>query len=231
MRSVASQGVDYSFPVFERMTSFGGFLRGEWELPTASLTSITGFERYSRDREIDADYSPNTFFEFKIRDDAWQFSQDLQVKGELEQTPLSWGSGGYFLMEELVYVQTTRASISRQVDQLYVQTTWSFGIYGDFSWQFMDDFTLDGGVRYNWERKSMDAEVFRAGLDKCVPSSLGLVIPECSKTVTFSAPTGTLGLTYDFNAEVSGYWKYSRGWKALTMRRHLSSIGPSPRSR
>jgi iron complex outermembrane receptor protein len=89
---------------------------------------------------------------------------------------------------------------------------WSFAFFASFGWDFLDDFTLEGGVRYNWERKHFDFTI-------AVPAKhrdpvTGEIIPQ--RTVdsrTWHAPTGTISLTYRIAEDVSAYWKYSRGWK------------------
>ena len=86
--------------------------------------------------------------------------------------------------------------------QTWEQNTWSFGIYGSIVWDFLDDFTLEGGVRYNWERKDFDFLLERNTLARSEIDSK-----------VWTAPTGMLSLTYRFTPEVAVYTKYSRGWK------------------
>ena len=41
----------------------------------------------------------------------------------------------------------------------FTQDTDSAGGYGSFEFDFWDDFTLDGGFRYNWEKKDFDMRI------------------------------------------------------------------------
>ena len=50
-----------------------------------------------------------------------------------------------------------------EVQRIYNQDIDSYGIWGEFGWDFADDFTLEGGVRYNWERKKFDFQDRSAG--------------------------------------------------------------------
>jgi len=206
---------DYNNPGFERQTSFGFTLAGDWQIGAVTLKNITGFERYDRERLIDADYSPNVTFEFDIEDDAWQVTEDLRLSGELESLPMTWGAGAFYLEEELDYVQDTLASEGpvEPIRQQYVQDTRSFGIYGDLSYDLLDDLTLEGGIRYNWESKQFSAAIFR-GEDlqpSCIPSNG--INPPCQRTETVDHPTGTLSLNYHFDEHRDFYIKYSHGWK------------------
>jgi iron complex outermembrane receptor protein len=205
---------DYNVDGFERMDTIGGFVRANLELDRASLSSTTGAERYTRDRLVDADYSPNRLFEFAIDDDAWQVTQDLRAEGELDEVALTWKTGVYYLQEELDYSQITLAGDSLTgVDQAFVQKTWSWGAYGGFTWQFADDFELEIGARYNWERKGFEVDITRGGFIVCAPDAFGRQ-PDCGEQRrTFSEPTGTAALRWHMTDEISAYWKYSHGWK------------------
>ncbi len=201
---------DYNLPGYERQDTFGGFVRGDWYVGSVSLTSVTGYDRYARDRLIDADYSSDTIFEFDIEDDAWQVSQLIIASGESDEYPVGWNLGGYILVEELDYNQDTITEVTsgiQPVSQEYQQESLGFATFAGFDWEFLDDLSLEGGIRYNWERKRIDADVMRAALNVC---DLGLI---CDDEVVASAPTGTLTLIYTFHDELSAYWKYGRGWK------------------
>lgn len=208
---------DYNRTGWEKQDTYGGYLRGEWEFNTMSLTSISAYEAYDRTRFVDADYSPDTVFEFDIQDEAWQFSQELDLNGELSDEPVAWATGVYFLAETLDYLSKTLSSPSTDVRGFvgeYRQDTLSLGIYADFEWQFLDDFTLSGGVRYNLEHKSFDAKQIDLGAsDRCGDEDNPPLL-DCQTESTKMSPTGTLTLEYAFNEEVSTYWKYSHGWKA-----------------
>jgi outer membrane receptor protein involved in Fe transport len=190
------------------LDAWGGFLRGNLSIGSVNLTTISAYDTYERFRDQDYDFTPHVLFESIGTDTAWQFSQELRLGGELADTPLSWETGGYYLMEELsAEIQSFVTPENQSPLRVYDQNTWSFGIYASFKWDFLDDFTLEGGVRYNWERKNFDFSIF-------VPVKHAETGPlRTLESATWQAPTGTLSLTYRFAEDVSAYWKYSRGWK------------------
>ncbi len=210
---------DYNNSGFERQTSYGTTLTGDWQIGTLVLKSISGFERYDRERLIDADYSPNTTFEFDIVDDAWQVTEDMRLSSELESIPLTWNVGAFYLQEELDYVQQTLAEGGpvEPILQQYVQKSQGVGVFGEFSWDLLDDLTLDAGVRYNWEHKSFAAEIFRGANPRnlCDPIPNANQIPPCQRTETVDHPTGKIAFTYRFDELREIYFKYSHGWKGL----------------
>ncbi len=207
----------------ERMTSFGGFLRGTFDLGSVSITTITGAERYDREIDSDSDFTSDQIFETNSTDDVVQVTQDLRIEGELEAHPFAWEAGGYFLWEDLDFESNTTAGSSIvALNRIYTQETISFGIFAGFEYDFVDDFTLEAGARYNWESKAFDVHLFRGGRrDVCGPplptappgSPSAQPGQDCKQRLVWQAPTGTVSIRYHFNEETSVYWKYSRGWK------------------
>ncbi len=204
----------------ETQTTAGGFLRGDIELGFGELSSITGAEFYDRNRNFDADYTSDNIFEFLIDDEAWQFTQELKLGGELEKLPVEWHTGISYLMGKLDYDQRTIPSpVVTDIVQIYEQKTFGTAVYADVAWYFMDDFTLEGGFRYNYERKTLEIDLRRQGAAICtdiVDPDSGAVVParDCDDAQIWSAPTGFVSLSYDITSETLVYAKYSRGWKS-----------------
>lgn len=206
---------NYNAPGHERQESWGSYLSGEMELGTVTMKTVTGFEHYDRSRISDFDYTSTTIFEFDIQDDAWQATQDVRFEQELDAIPVIWRAGAFFLTERLDFDQITIAGGDIPgLTQGFAQSTWSFGIYGEFEWSFMDDFELTAGVRYNWERKILDiSDITSTQIVGVSNNRCDRIQVDCDDERTFSDPTGVVSLTYHFNESVSTYLKYSRGWK------------------
>jgi iron complex outermembrane receptor protein len=190
--------------------TWGASLNGEMffdDVPflgPVELQTVTGYAGYFRSRDQDLDFTPQILFEWApAEDEAWQLFQELKAKGESDTGALRWEVGGYFLMEELDASINQKTLVSSfDFLRLYNQSTRSFAFYGGFGWDFLEDFTLDMGIRYNWERKSFDFTQITGVVDVATPQES-----------TWTAPTGLISLTYRFTEEVSAYWKYTRGWK------------------
>lgn len=208
---------DYNRDGYERQSSWGGSLRGEWTIDPVTITSITGYEYYDRERVIDADFSPNILFEFETEDHAWQATQELSLAGELESIPLAWRVGGYALFEELSYEQETIKGVNvniYKIDQVFEQKTQSLALYGEFTWDLLDDLELEAGARYNYEQKSIDADVIVESVATCITTRLERPGPNtCTDTQSFDHPTGLLKLRYLLNEDLSVSMKYTHGWK------------------
>jgi outer membrane receptor protein involved in Fe transport len=194
------------------------YLRGEIYLPdNMTMTTVTGYARYKRLIDADIDFSPTVLAEAVVPDDLYQLTEDMKLEGDLGSfDPATWGLGYYFLYEDLNVEQdiTLRQDVAQLLisGRQYTQQIRSLGVYGDFARDFWNDFTLDGGVRWNYESKELRMDVL-TGLNNG---------PERDQRShfyfrpqnTWEAPTGTLRLSYHFNEETRAYWKYTRGWKA-----------------
>jgi outer membrane receptor protein involved in Fe transport len=192
--------------------TWGGYLKGDIALPGGmQLTSITGYDTYDRLIDIDLDFSPETLFQIVTDDDGWQVTQDLRLQGLLgDESSVRWDIGGWFLREQLNVVVTNdlgRNSSNGIGNRKYTQDLWSAAGYASLALDFWDDFTLDGGVRYNWEQKKLDYALNFQVFPDPFPAKLD---------ENWDAPTGTVRLTYRFREDTHVFWKYTRGWKPGT---------------
>jgi len=192
---------DYNRVGRTKLDTWGVFLSGEVPIGPVTLSTVSAYDAYKRSIDQDTDFTPHILFEQVNEDEAWQVWQQLSLGGELATTPLSWTLGGYYFQERLDVDALTITSIPFQ--RVYTQDLWSWGIWGQLSWEFLDAFTLDMGLRWNWERKRFDYRRIQ-----------GLSIDSTDQGKTWQAPTGSISLSYRFNEDVSGYLKYSRGFKA-----------------
>jgi outer membrane receptor protein involved in Fe transport len=192
--------------------TWGVYLKGDFDLPREMrLTSTTGFDTYDRFVDTDLDYSPQTLFHITLDDDGWQTTQDLQLQGTVgDEISLRWEIGGWFLREHLdVDVKNDLGIANIGVGKReYTQDLWSTAGYLSLAFDLGNDFTLDGGFRYNWEQKKLDFALFPAAQPD--PPLLA------NLNETWDAPTGLVRLTYRFREDTHVFWKYTRGWKPGT---------------
>jgi len=196
------------------LDTWGTSLSGDIFFDSFEVNTVTGYEGYDRFRDIDQDFTPLILFESITDDSGWQFSEDIKVSGEVLDSTLRWSFGGWFLMEQMSFNQDQLiASIASNEGiasfiRIWSQDTYGFAAWGEFAWDFLDDFTLEGGIRYNWEEKTFDylryAEVDGAQLGEGERSN---------RSNVWASPTGTLQLKYRFSDLMAVYWKYTHGFK------------------
>ncbi|HXK22156.1 MAG TPA: TonB-dependent receptor [Myxococcota bacterium] len=209
--------------------TYGGFVNGNLNLPGDFQLSLnSGYDSYDRHINIDLDMSPETLFQIDTKDDAWQFYQDFNLSREVfsDTFPIRLDFGGWVLRENLeanVHNNLGDASVAGVKNRDYQQQDLSTAGYGSFAFDFWNDFTLDGGFRYNWDNKHLHMVV--------VPFT---PTPGTSGQSKFKfddiwhAPTGTLRLTYRFREDTHWYWKYTHGWKPGTYNATASQFtGPT----
>jgi iron complex outermembrane receptor protein len=171
------------------------------------IRSITGFDAYDRLIDIDLDFSPNVLFEIVTKDEGWQFTQEFRVGGALNTSqPVSWEIGALYLHEVLdVRVDNDfgRLQAFNEASREYDQTTQTAIAYLQGDLGLSERWTLDGGFRYNYERKQINYALEYLG-DSLFDS----------RDLSWGAPTGMLRLTYAPHDELSFYGKYTRGWKS-----------------
>ncbi len=204
---------DYNRVGKTKLDTWGASLNGTLYLDTMEVQSITGYEGYDRYRETDQDFTPIPLFEAIMEDRAWQFSQEVQAGGENESGVFSWTLGGYFLTEDLTF--SNRQFIVNEILsgntpggvewlRAFEQTTYAFAANAGFKWEFLEGFTLDVGIRYNWERKDFSFGIRRPNF---APAPR-------DQSRSWAAPTGNVILTYLLDDTRAIYWKYGHGFKA-----------------
>jgi outer membrane receptor protein involved in Fe transport len=191
--------------------TWGTYLAGEIALPWGmQFNSVTAYDTYDREINLDLDFSPETLFQIMTQDQGWQWVEDLRLEGELSELPVRWNVGGWLLREHLDVLVENDLGDAAQFGagkRDYTQDQWSAAGYAGLSFDFWNDFTLDGGFRYNWEHKWMDY---------LLTFGLGLLTQTQVPDESWNAPTGTIRLTYRFREDTHAYWKYTRGWKPGT---------------
>lgn len=190
---------------------FGMSITGTWDVGPVTLHSVSAYDQYSRFQERDQDFSPDIIFENILQDRAHQWFQEVKISGEFEETPFRWNVGGYYLREQLTTnLQSLTASLNTDSIRDYTQDLWSWATYADFAWDFLDDFTVEGGVRWNVQESDL---FFTIGFAN---SGANVGQPRFNGREVLMAPTGGIALTYRFREGVSAFWKYTRGWKPGT---------------
>ena len=213
---------DYNRVGQTKLDTWGGFLSGSIEIGPVTVSTATGYDGYDRSRDTDADFTSDVMFELLFDDKAWQVSQELRVDGAFGDS-FRWEAGGFYLQEELEAQNDLLVTVFQQpatIERDFQQDLWSFGVWAGFEWDFLDDLSVEAGVRYNWERKSFDITE-----DDTAIGASG-AITSSSETQTWQAPTGLISLTYRFADSASAYWKYTRGFKAGTFNSNSADGEP-----
>jgi iron complex outermembrane receptor protein len=162
----------------QEISSFGGVLKLEYDLGTATLTSVTGYESiddmYSRG-DIDGgfgavflgegNYGPG-FIPFPSESadgipylDQW--TQEVRIASNGGES-WDWLAGVFYFSEELQADTFSYNSLAPGNPQdgyaFQTQDASSYALFGSVNWHLTDLWTLTGGLRYSNDEKDFSAE-------------------------------------------------------------------------
>ena len=170
-----------------------------------------GFIDYRKSEFRDSDLSPNLAFPSASSDQAWEVYGDIEFSGEeLFSVPLDWQVGGYGMHEQVEAASNQIVFDSIRIVN-YQQEIYAFGVFAQARYEFLEAFTLAGGIRYNSERKDMELFGQRRRLD----GTLVIGFDGNSRNQrTWDFLTGFAEIRYEFTEDVGAYVKYAKGFKA-----------------
>lgn len=143
--------------------SHGALLRIVHELDWATLTSITGIERFDYRLDFDYDGSHGEFSHQRARSDIEVWSQELRLGGAVGDR-ITWLTGIEYGEDELSENRDFRvgddpilvAELGAAANLRYRQRTESIAAYGQIEWAFAPRWQLNVGLRYTDESKRYD---------------------------------------------------------------------------
>jgi iron complex outermembrane receptor protein len=217
---------DYNREGRSRLENWGVTLSGTIPIldrgwSTLELSSRSSYDSYERYENRDLDFTPETIFESKDEDEAFQVWQDMALEGEIQALPIAWDAGFYFFYEELdanLFLFLPLSPLSPNtveftgIRRKYDQETWAFGTWAGLKWDLSERLRLSGGARFNWENKTFDFDRTQAGTTQSI-----------SEDEVWDEWTGTAALEYSFTEDISATIKYTRGFKPGTFNAGVSA--------
>ena len=126
--------------------TIGAFLRIDWDLEFATLTSITAFEKFQRYTVGDDDGSPNTVSHNFYRHASKAWSEEIRLTSTSEG-PWDWILGFYYAQDEVpsynVYEFFTFVTFQNSE-----QEQESIAGFFNLGYQINEQFKVSGGIRY-----------------------------------------------------------------------------------
>jgi iron complex outermembrane receptor protein len=207
----------------EDLAIFGTSLRYSWNFGDGyEFESLTAYEWHDRFTHENSDGGPKDFFDAKYADDAWQLSEELNLRGEWSGSDFGdggWRLGALYLQEDLNVLNLYQNSRGVDLKQGYEQTLRNFGTYiqGDYMVRpgcapIGCDFKLDLGVRYNIEYKKFDLSTcYLNNEDDCDVNQVTIAGVE---TEMWDGWSGDFILSWFYDDQENNvYFAYHRGWK------------------
>ncbi len=192
------------------------------------LKSITAYRESDTETNIDFDTLPATIADVKAFYSDEQLSQEFQLnydaggdfRGVMGLYAFQGEAGGQVLNNffGLVFGDT-----QGQVD------TDSIALYGEGTWDFNEQWSVTGGLRYTHEKKSVD--VLNIGYtDATFSTPSGAVAADFEDSISFSNVSPKISVDYRWDEDTLVYGLISRGFKSggFNIRAQATAV---PRSR
>jgi outer membrane receptor protein involved in Fe transport len=205
---------DFDSPGRTLLETYTFSTTGLMELDTFNVETNFGYLDYRKSERRDTDLTPNIRFPSNGNDQAWEIFGDLQFSGDqIGNAVIEWDTGVTTLIQK---VEASQVQFIGDViaDNGFTEQLYSYGIYASFRYEFLEAFTLAGGVRYNWEKKNFRVKDRRTRFNPFTGQPITFPPRRSSNQLTWDDMTGFAEIRYDFTEDISSYMKYSRGFKA-----------------
>ncbi len=179
-----------------------------WDVSDSiSVRSITSYRDLASETLNDSDHAPIPVNEVADMLNQEQFSQELHLMGTLLDERMNWILGLYHFIISGANIDNT-----------------SQAVFGQFTWDMTDEFSLTAGFRYTDEDKTAivtpDIQIAYCADERfgcppfVIPSNpLTIVAPGESKA-TASELTPYLNISYGVNEDLLVYGSYSEGFRS-----------------
>jgi iron complex outermembrane receptor protein len=189
-----------------------------YRLGSVTLKSITAYRESHDMFARDADSSPAVYLEVSRNMRSRQFSQELQLLGNVFDNHVDFILGGFYLHDRssqldpaVVIPGVFRATHNFQTDISRTssdqQTTESYALFGQATWHVVEGLNLTAGLRYTRDSK-------QAVISAVSPESGNTYVPATSFDDDWHAFTPRFALDYRINSNVLLYASVSRGFKS-----------------
>lgn len=190
-----------------------------------SIKSITAYRELSSLFGQDFDGSPIMAGDTSFDQSQKQFSQEVQLSGTSFGDRLDWVLGGYYFHEEgdlTDFVPFAGGIV--QVFGLNLFNNDAFAVFTHLNFDVTEKLGLTVGFRYTNEDKTFegrqrDLNAFpgKTGFPAFLhpdPNDLTRIYPLGVNKKSFTNTSVRLGIDYDFNEDVFGYFSFSQGFKS-----------------
>ena len=225
-RQIAEQPwqVYSNYPNTERRRNFNTSLKASYRLPGLTLTSVTGFQKFTIDYpdRYDFDFTAANAVSGTGLTRQRNFTQELRVASNpTSERRLSWTAGGFGFRQHTPNVQNTFyigpdspfvSDYGGPVGLLTTGRALNRGLagFGQLTYQRTTALSLTGGLRYDYEKREL---VNGNSLDAAGAPTI-VTRADTTFTGTYRAWSPKGILSYQATEHVLAYASYARGYRA-----------------
>lgn len=189
-----------------RNKSFGASMRIEHDLGEATLTSVTGYQTFTRDQNEDSDGTPIDVIDVEYYNKIKQFNQEIWLSSN--------GSGRWNYVAGLYYENDNY----RNGDYLVIAGGLAAGLWSPFTQksdaiaaffhnnvELTSTLSLTAGVRYSWEKIAFDGGTYAGtGVSTGIEQPTTVVAPLAIATKSRSDNDANFKLGIEWRPQVDG---------------------------
>jgi iron complex outermembrane receptor protein len=211
-------------PGFYKSRAYFGVLRGDYDIGSGVITSITGYRKYDASTDNDIDATARTLFNSRTWLAQKQWSEELRYNGRFGALDLTLG--GYLFHQQIGYDELRDLPVSSP-RTFYGGGRENHHVYGTFvaaDYDLTEQLTMNAGIRWSKEDKDGAVTYVRprpacSVIDQTCPTiGTNLYVPGEKNGFTDSRSwsnwTPKLGLTYKLNPDVLGYAHWTRAYRS-----------------
>ncbi|KPJ79318.1 MAG: hypothetical protein AMJ58_12440 [Gammaproteobacteria bacterium SG8_30] len=132
----------------------------DWQGPAFTLTSISGYNDFSKRQSQDIDASPNVVADNFTFNDVQNFSQEVRLTSG-DSARLPWIIGANYAKTDIDWFQTIDLSdLAIPTSNGAVQSTEAWAIFGQLTIPITDTLEFTGGLRYTDETREWTGATF-----------------------------------------------------------------------
>lgn len=192
---------------FNNTDVHSGSLRVVYEAPWFAVTSISSYTDEEKISGNDVDATVFDMFRLDTEIETSRFTQELRLSSLDNDSGPRWVAGMYYFDQtDNEDVEFDMSGIGFGVQDIHTETdTLNMAAFGQVTWPVLDNLSVIGGLRYDYERKEVD--------NRQTMAAMGLDY-RTSPEMTFDAWLPKVGLEYTPLPNIMTYFTYSQGYKA-----------------
>lgn len=167
-----------------------------------ALKSITAYRASDVAQVLDVDATDLFLRDIVFKEKSKSFTQEIQLLSDTD-SPLRWILGAFYLNEkgkdEIQILEPSRSIVIPEKN-----TTNAYAMFGQATYSIIDALRLTAGLRYSYEKKDFNFQVFADGA----------AVDAGSPSKSFKAWTPKFGIDYDISRDVMIYASATRGFKS-----------------
>jgi iron complex outermembrane receptor protein len=233
--STDTNTVDTNAPSSDNLTQNGAFINIKWRFAGYSLTSISAYEDYRDQNQVDSDYTPIEVSRGWTQARSYQLSEELRIASPRQQR-INWIAGAFFFHENIdsdaVSGKLPGLPLEAPGGANYARTSFSqlansVAGFGSATVKILDGFNVTGGLRLTTETRSLNffREATPAGTSAVfsdigqwwLPQSVATPLTNwftSTPSNTWNNLTGDITPQYEINKQAQVFFKYAHGVKS-----------------